>query len=230
MNNEVLPIITIDGPAGVGKTTLARMLSEDLDIPCLDTGAMFRFVALELGGQGLALADDELDNRLAHLDFKMHGTGKNAILYCNNIPTSDSLRTEEISSLASRLSARLPVRKRLLQAQQEIGNSRALVTEGRDMGTAIFPAAALKFYLDASPQIRARRRWQQLREKGENISLNELEENIRARDNRDLNRELAPLKAAPDAILINTDNLDLAQAYSKIRSMVEPYKSLFKRQ
>lgn len=200
-------VITIDGPAGVGKSTLALLLADALNIPALDTGAMFRALALTTGKKGLTLSASELAQIPLH--FQLSGAGARSALTLNGQTLGPEIRAPEIGELASKLATRPEIRSILLTAQREIGARQALVTEGRDMGSAVFPGARHKFFLDASPEIRAERRWKQLRERGQNFDINRLADEIRERDKRDRERAESPLKAAPDALIIDTSSLDI---------------------
>ena len=221
---KLLPIITIDGPAGVGKTTAAQCLAGDLRLPSLDTGAMFRFIALKLGAEALEWPEEKLASRLEGLNFELAGTGSESILICNNEKAGSQLRTEAIGNLASRLASLPVVREQLRKIQQNLGRQHALIAEGRDMGTVVFPEAALKFFLDASPAVRARRRFLQLREKGDQPDLRDLELTIRQRDERDRSRKIAPLKPAEDAIIIDTSDLALPDVLAKMHAEINRKK------
>lgn len=201
------PIITIDGPAGVGKSTVARLLARKLAIPYLDTGAMFRCAALSLGERGIDMTDAELRRLAAKWHFGLGAAG----LTFNGEALDSAIRSPEIGALASRLAARPVIREIMLDWQRRMGSCSALVAEGRDMGTVIFPEADYKFFMDAQPEIRAKRRWLEIQASGRDVSLNELTREIRERDERDRSRDIAPLKAAPDAIIVDTSHLDRDQ-------------------
>ncbi|MDL2285213.1 (d)CMP kinase [Desulfovibrio sp. OttesenSCG-928-F07] len=209
-------IITLDGPAGVGKSSLARSLAQQKGLPFLDTGAMFRCIALHFGEQGLTLTQAELATRLNELQFSLQGVGDSSTLLCNGKAPGNEIRTETIAALASKYAAMPAVREYTTQCQQEIGRHFSLVAEGRDTGTVIFPTASNKFFLDASTKVRALRRQKQLAEQGRNEDLAALEQQIQARDEQDRNRPIAPLKAAPDAVVIDTSNLNMQEVLAEI--------------
>lgn len=215
---KLSPIITIDGPAGVGKTTVARMAADNLSIPYLDTGAMYRCAALELGEDGLNLPDAELRAASQALEFSLKGAGAGSMLLCGGSAPGGAIRTEAVAALASRLAARAPLREALAEAQRKIGSSGPLVAEGRDMGTVIFPDAAFKFFLTATPEARAERRWREFPDSGE--SLEEICLKIRERDARDAQRAVSPLKPAPGAIIIDTGSRDACQVLAEIMAHV----------
>lgn len=205
-------IITIDGPAGVGKSTLAAGLARVLDLPYLDTGAMFRTVALNLGEAGADLPAPELEKAVAGLRFELAGAGEQSELLVNGKPAGSEIRSETVGKLASRIARRPEIRTILKDIQRGLGSRTSLVAEGRDLGTVVFPKAAVKFFLDARPEVRAERRWRELTARGEQASLAEIAGAIRARDEQDRNRAVAPLRPAPDAILIDTSDMSIEAA------------------
>ena len=205
---KCLPIITLDGPAGVGKSTLAKRLATILGIPYLDTGAMFRTIALRLGPGAETLPEDELRARCNAFRFKLQGGGEGSVLLCNDVPVGREIRTEEVGRLASRLATSTVVRDYLKEAQRSRGES-GLVAEGRDMGPVVFPTARFKFFLDARPEVRGMRRFEELQAKGEPADLAQITEMIRQRDDMDRNRAVAPLKPAADAVIVDTSDLDI---------------------
>ena len=202
-------IITIDGPAGVGKSTLAKRLAGRLGIAYLDTGAMFRGTALALGEGAWDWPEERLQAALAALRFSLAGTGADSRVCLGDACLGNEIRTEQVAMWASNIATLPAVRAFQKQAQQAIGRTTSLVAEGRDMGSVVFPRARPKFFLDASPEVRARRRLLQLREMGKPADLEEITASIRARDHQDRTRAAAPLVAAPDALVIDTGPLDI---------------------
>lgn len=209
-----LPVIAIDGPAGVGKSTIAKLVAAKFAVPCLNTGAMFRTLALKLGDAGLALNDDQLMEQGKLYNFTLDPV--TSILYCNNNPVGNEIHGEKVAALASAYAARRPMRELLAHAQRQIARATPLVAEGRDMGTVVFPDAKVKFFLDATVQARAMRRFLELQAAGEKPDLKQLEQIISQRDEQDRNRSIAPLKPAADAIIIDTSNLTIDQVLAQV--------------
>ncbi len=211
-------IITLDGPAGVGKSTLAKRLADHFEIAYLDTGAMFRATAWKLGEGSWNWDKSKLEAALQELNFTLSGSGSNSTLSLNGIALTDEIRTETVGMLASNVAQVPAVREYQKTAQRLIGTTTSLIAEGRDMGTVIFPQAPCKFFLDADLEERARRRFSQLEEMGKPADLSELVEQIRARDDQDRNRKVAPLKAAEDAIIVDTTRLDIDGVFDHLVS------------
>jgi cytidylate kinase len=214
-------LITIDGPAGAGKTTVSRALAERLGYRYVDTGALYRGVAYEVSLWGINLQkDNELRDLCRRLQFSFVTNEKGLRLYSGETDISDYIRTPEISMLASAVSAKSVVREYLLEVQRHIGHQKAAVFEGRDMGTVVFPQADIKFFLYASPEIRALRRFQESDAKS-NQTLKEVQKDMQQRDTDDSTRKLAPLKPADDAILIDSSKLSVDQVVDLMLSHVE---------
>jgi len=209
-------IITLDGPAGVGKSTLAKRLADRFEIAYLDTGAMFRGTAWKLGEGSWDWEADRLAEALQGLEFTLSGSGSDSCLSLNGTPLTDEIRTETVGMWASNMAKIPAVREYQKIAQRSIGETTSLIAEGRDMGTVIFPQAPCKFFLDADLEERARRRFMQLQEMGKPSEMDELIEQIRARDDQDRNRKVAPLKPAEDSIIVDTTKLDINGVFDKL--------------
>ncbi|MCF8068101.1 MAG: (d)CMP kinase [Desulfobacterales bacterium] len=201
-------LITIDGPAGAGKTTVSRIVAKKLGYKYVDTGALYRGVAYEAISNGLKPNDDAgLEALFKRINLEFVDSGNGSRLYSNGKDINDFIRTPEITMFASAVSARSIVRSGLLGLQQDIGSKKEAVFEGRDMGTVVFPDADVKFFLDASPHTRAIRRFNEMPEGTQ--TLKEVEADIVKRDKNDSSRVLAPLKPAIDAIIIDSGKLDI---------------------
>lgn len=218
-NKTLTPlIVTIDGPAGAGKTTVSRMLARELGYRYIDTGALYRGVAMAVQEAGIAADDDEalvaLCSRTA-IDLEEKSNGLRLML--NHVDITDKIRSPQITMLASAVSARPVIRNFLLEIQRKMGEQKAVVLEGRDMGTVVFPKADVKFFLDADSQIRARRRYAELKAKGGRApSLEDVEQDLNTRDKNDSTRSVAPLRPADDAIHIDSTQLDADQVVASM--------------
>lgn len=207
-------IIAIDGPTGVGKSTIARQLAEKISCLYVDSGAMFRCLAWCWGKQGCPESDFSL-RELGEQTRIVFGEGK---IFCDEIDVTDEIRSEYISTLASKISL-FPSIREVLKIQQralveevyESGSYKGAVLEGRDIGTVVFPDADYKFYIDASPEIRAERRFLQLQERNVKADYQEILSALAERDYQDKNRDLSPLRAAEDAVIIDTGNLSIEE-------------------
>jgi cytidylate kinase len=213
-------IITIDGPSGAGKTTVSRMLADRLGYKYIDTGALYRGVALEAISAGLNPDDDTgLENILSSLKMKFVCGEKEMRLISNDLDITDKIRTPEISMFASAASARPVVRKFLLELQRELGRDKGVVFEGRDMGTVVFPDADVKFYLDASHKTRSLRRYREFKSETSQ-TLEDVEKDIKRRDKDDSARELAPLKASEDAVIIDSTHLSARDVVDRMMNVI----------
>jgi cytidylate kinase len=214
-------LITIDGPAGAGKTTVSRLIAAELSYRYIDTGALYRCIALAAKEAGVETDDDHgLANLCTTLDLQVHVEGHETHLVMNGKDISQQIRTPEITMMASAVSARPVVRKYLLKLQQELGASKSAVFEGRDMGTVVFPQADIKFYLDADVETRAFRRYKELSNQSSQ-TLEQVESDMRRRDANDSQRELAPLKPADDAIRIDATHLSIDQVVATLLSHIQ---------
>ncbi|MDY6839005.1 MAG: (d)CMP kinase [Thermodesulfobacteriota bacterium] len=207
-------LVTIDGPAGAGKSTVSRLLAKRLQYTYVDTGALYRAVALAvLAADGAADDETKIEQILKDLKLAYQESREGLRLHMNGLDVTDQLRTQEITMLASAVSARSDVRQYLLGVQREMGKEGGAVFEGRDMGTVVFPSADVKFYLDAELRVRALRRYKELSVvlPGTSVSLEEVTDGMKKRDEDDSNRALAPLSAAKDAVRIDSSFLNIEQ-------------------
>jgi cytidylate kinase len=211
-------VIAIDGPSGAGKTTIAKLVAKELGFDYLDTGALYRTVALALKNNGIELEDS--DDKLKDLLDNSHIAFNNGKVFLNGKDVSEDIRSSEIDHYSSVFSARKLIRDFLLEVQRDSALDADLVVEGRDTTTVVFPDAKIKIYLSASLEERAKRRYLQFREKGIDISIDESRMNITERDIRDSSREIAPLKIASDALLVDSSNLSVEQVLKKILDFV----------
>ena len=216
-------IITIDGPSGSGKGTVSRLLADKLSFQYLDSGALYRVLSIAATRRNVDTANKaELSLIAEHMDviFKTSAQGTFDILLEGENVTSD-VRTETTGALASQLAAYPEVRDALMKRQRLFARGNGLVADGRDMGTVVFPAADLKIYLTASIDERAKRRHKELIEKGEDVSLRALAEQVKARDERDINREVSPLVAATDAIELDTSNMSALEVLDTVLHIID---------
>lgn len=212
--------IAIDGPAGAGKSTIAKLAAKELGFVYVDTGAMYRTIALGLLRGGVDCEDErQLERALNEISVDISYEDGMQQMLLNGENVTGLIRTEEVSRMASISSAKPQVRKKLLMMQRTMAQQRDVIMDGRDIGTQILPKAQLKIYLTASVDARAKRRYLELREKGETCSLEEIEQDIRERDDRDMHREIAPLKQAEDAVLVDSSELTIPEVTERIVSL-----------
>ncbi len=221
-NREVFKMgynVAIDGPAGAGKSTIAKLVAKEKGYIYVDTGAMYRGLAIHFLKKGInpedtqAVADacEDADVSIGYEDGVQQ-------VYLNGENITSGLRTEEVGNMASKTSAIPKVREKLLELQRSLAREKDVIMDGRDIGTNILPDADVKIYLTASVETRAMRRYNELKEKGEDCSLEEIARDIRERDERDMNRKTAPLKQADDAILIDSSNMTIPEVVARICS------------
>ena len=218
-------IITIDGPAGAGKSTVAKNLASKLNFIYIDTGAMYRALALKLINSGINPDDKEkVLELLENTSIELIPTREGNKVILDGEDVSDKIRTEEIGKITSKIAVYTEVRQYLVKLQRKLGEKYGnVVIEGRDTGTVIFPDAEIKLFLTASLKERAKRRKKQLEDKGLKIDLNKLIKDIEERDKRDMSRKDTPLKPAKDAIIIDTTDLSLEKVLDKIVEILNKY-------
>jgi cytidylate kinase len=220
-------IISIDGPSGAGKSTVAKSIAKRLGYLYIDTGAMYRSVALKVEESGISPENEIALRKLAsslHISFITKGEQTHVL--CDGEDVTEAIRTPEISRLASFISKQKGVRKALLQMQREMGKKGGVILEGRDIGTVVFPDADVKFYLDAEGEERVRRRYHEMVEKGMKIDFKETQEELIQRDHHDMHRDHSPLKKAEDAVFIDSTHRSIEEVVEKmVRVIKEKIKS-----
>ena len=219
-------IIAIDGPAASGKSTTAQLLAEKLGYVYIDTGAMYRACALKAKKMGIDINDEEsIRELLDDIDIRIENHNSKNRIFLDGEDVSEDIRADDISALASAISAIPAVRYKMVELQRKMGEKGGVILDGRDIGTFVFPSAEVKFFLTASPEVRAKRRWLELKQKGINKDFSEVLADLVKRDNNDSQRALAPLKKADDAIEVDTSNITIEEQtdylYQIIRSRME---------
>ncbi len=213
--------IAIDGPSGSGKSTLAKQISKELGVAYLDTGAMYRAVGLYCFENSIDVKDAvKIGEVLPEINVEIDWGVNGQITYLNGKDVSTDIRREEIGQRASQVAENKVVREKLASAQRKFSLSNSIVMDGRDIGTQVLPNATVKFYVDASSEVRANRRCSELLAKGENANYDEVLKEIIIRDERDKNREIAPLTQAEDAILLDTSNMTLEEVLVKTLEII----------
>ena len=209
--------IAIDGPAGAGKSTIAKAAAKKLGFIYVDTGAMYRAMAVYFLDRGIGSQEEEKIREAcnsAEITIR-HEDGRQQV-FLNGENVSGRIRTQEVGEMASRISVYLPVREKLVKLQQQLAKTSQVIMDGRDIGTCVLPDAQANIYLTASTRVRAERRLKELLEKGLECSLEEIEEEIKERDYRDMHREQSPLRQAEDAVLLDTSQMDPEQVTERI--------------
>ena len=214
--------IAIDGPAGAGKSTIAKRVAAEKNYIYVDTGAMYRAMALFLYRNGID-ADDSaaISGKCQEADISIEYRDGAQVVLLGGENVNDKIRTPKVSDMASRTSVNGDVRRKLVELQQKLAREQNVVMDGRDIGTVVLPDARVKIYLTASVDVRADRRYKELIEKGEEADLDEIRDQIRERDERDMNRDISPLRQADDAVLVDTSDLTIDEVADKILAIID---------
>lgn len=214
--------IAIDGPAGAGKSTIAKAVAKKMKLIYVDTGSMYRALALFMLREKIDLQDTEsIIKKCGEADVTIRYEDGVQVVLLNGENVNAFLRTEEVGNAASAISPIPEVRKKLLELQRKLASESDCIMDGRDIGTCVLPEAQVKIYLTASSEVRAKRRYDELAAKGESCDLNQIKADIEERDYRDMHREISPLKQAPDAVLVDTSDMSIEQVIEKISSLCE---------
>ena len=214
--------IAIDGPAGAGKSTIAKIVAKELGFIYVDTGAMYRTMALACYRAGIKAEEEEkVVEKCNSIEVTLGYENGVQKVYLNGEDVSTEIRQEVIGNMTSAIAVYSPVREILVAIQQDLANKNDVVMDGRDIGTAVLPNADLKIYLTASSRTRAERRYKELIEKGVDCDIDEIEADIKDRDYRDMNREVSPLVQADDAVLIDSSDMDIDQVVKTIKELVK---------
>ena len=212
-------IIAIDGPAGSGKSTIAKLIAEDLGLVYLDTGAMYRLVTLKALNEGILGNLEEIKKMLDNLNIDIKENG----FYLDNVDVSDEIRKPIVSENVSDIAAIREVREKMVDLQRKFSESKNVILDGRDIGTVVFPNANVKIFLVADAKERANRRYKELVKKGENVKIEEIYENILKRDEIDSTRKESPLKKAEDAIEVDTTSKNIEEVKNEILNICSKY-------
>lgn len=218
-------IVAVDGPAGSGKGTVTKRIEEELGFLNLDTGATYRCVALQTLRKGLTLNNEEEILEIANsIDIKIDNTGDKDIILLNGEDVSKEIRTKEVTSIVSQVSSIIPVREKMVEVQRNLAKGKNVIVEGRDIGTVVFPNADVKIYLDASEEIRAKRRYEENVQNGIDMTYEEVLENVKMRDYNDMHKPYGALKKADDAIVIDSSNLTIEEVVEKVIKIIKDCK------
>lgn len=213
--------IAIDGPAGAGKSTIAKKIAKKLGYIYVDTGAMYRAMALYLLREGIDPSQTEkINEKCNEADISIGYEKGEQIVFLNGENVNGLIRTEEVGNMASASSPNPNVRRKLVELQQKLAASKDVVMDGRDIGTCVLPNAQVKVYLTADARVRALRRYKELKEKGISCDLKQIEKDIEERDHQDMTREISPLMQAKDAVLVDSSNMTIDEAVEAIASLI----------
>ena len=218
-------IVAVDGPAGSGKGTVTKRIEEELGFLNLDTGATYRCVALQTLREGLNLENKKEIIEIANsIDIKIDNTGDKDIILLNGEDVSKEIRTKEVTAIVSQISSIIPVRERMVEVQRSLAKGKNVIVEGRDIGTVVFPNADVKIYLDASEEVRAKRRYEENIQNGIDTTYEEVVENVKMRDYNDMHKKVGALKKADDAIVVDSTNLSIEEVVKKIKNIIKDYE------
>jgi len=218
--------VAIDGPAGAGKSTIARMLAQRFNINYMDTGAMYRAITLKIIRKNVSLSDEEsLRDLLNNTSIELVNPLTENLVFLDGEDVTEEIRGSEVNQWVSQVSSLKMVRQAMVEQQRQLAHKwEGVVMDGRDIGTCVLPEASFKFYLDASQEERTRRRWQELKDKGKELPWEEVEKTITQRDDIDKNRSESPLKVPPGAVVLDTTHLDIEGVLQKVTEYIKQQK------
>ena len=215
-------IVAVDGPAGSGKGTVTKRIEKELGFLNLDTGATYRCVALQVLRENVKLDNEEKIIKIANdIDIKIDNTGDKDIVLLNGEDVSRDIRTKEVTSIVSQISSIIPVREKMVEVQRSLAIGKNVIVEGRDICTVVFPNADVKIYLDASEEVRAKRRFEENKQNGIDTTYEEVLENVKMRDYNDMHKKFGALKRADDAIVVDSSNLTIDEVVEKIKDIIK---------
>ena len=218
-------IIAVDGPAGSGKGTVTKRIEKELGFLNLDTGATYRCVALQVLREKVSLEDEKKIIKIANdINIEINNTGDKDVILLNGEDVSKEIRTKEVTSIVSQVSSIIPVREKMVEVQRKLANGKNVIVEGRDIGTVVFPNADIKIYLDASEEVRAKRRYEENKQNGIDTTYEEVLENVKMRDYNDMHKKVGALKKADDAIVVDSTNLTIDDVVEKIKEIIKKYE------
>lgn len=214
-------IVAVDGPAGSGKGTVTKRIEQELGFLNLDTGATYRCVALEVLRRGISLNDEREIIKVANeIKIEINNKGEKDIILLNGEDVSKEIRTNDVTQIVSQVSSIIPVREKMVEVQRNLAKGKNVIVEGRDIGTVVFPNADIKIYLDASEEVRAKRRYEENKQNGIDTTYEEVLENVKMRDYNDMHKKFGALKKADDAILVDSTNLSIDEVVNKIKEII----------